>query len=77
VQASPERQPVAIGARSPTGKHLDYAHAAPRMGDDAFFKLLAELRRRYEFKLVITVDFQARTRDAAPTRRPKESMLFR
>ncbi len=28
-----------------------------RMGDDAFFKLLAELRRRYEFKSVTTARF--------------------
>jgi Peptidase family M1 domain len=37
-----------------------------RMGDDAFFKLLAELRRRYEFKLVATADFQALTREMRP-----------
>jgi hypothetical protein len=37
-----------------------------RMGDDAFFKLLAELRRRYEFKLVTTADFQALTRELRP-----------
>lgn len=37
-----------------------------RMGDDAFFKLLAELRRRYEFKLVTTADFQALARELRP-----------
>ncbi len=38
-----------------------------RMGDDAFFKLLAELRRRYEFKLVTTADFQALARELRPS----------
>ena len=33
---------------------------------DAFFKLLAELRRRYEFKLVTTADFQALARELRP-----------
>ena len=37
-----------------------------RMGDGAFFKLLAELRRRYEFKLVTTADFQALARELRP-----------
>jgi aminopeptidase N len=37
-----------------------------RMGDDAFFKLLAELRRRYEFRLVTTADFQALARELRP-----------
>jgi aminopeptidase N len=37
-----------------------------RMGDDAFFKLLAELRRRYAFKLVTTADFQALARELRP-----------
>jgi hypothetical protein len=37
-----------------------------RMGDDAFFKLLAEFRRRYEFKLVTTADFQALARELRP-----------
>jgi len=37
-----------------------------RMGDDAFFKLLAELRRRYEFKLVSTADFQTLARELRP-----------
>ena len=37
-----------------------------RMGDDAFFKLLAELRRRYEFKLVTTADFQSLARELRP-----------
>jgi Peptidase family M1 domain len=37
-----------------------------RMGDEAFFKLLAELRRRYEFKLVTTADFQALARELRP-----------
>jgi len=37
-----------------------------RMGDDAFFKLLAELRRRYEFKQVSTADFQALARELRP-----------
>jgi hypothetical protein len=37
-----------------------------RMGDEAFFKLLAELRRRYDFKLVTTADFQALAREFRP-----------
>ncbi|HSR09115.1 MAG TPA: M1 family aminopeptidase [Bryobacteraceae bacterium] len=37
-----------------------------RMGDDAFFKLLAELRRRYEFKSVTTADFMALAREIRP-----------
>ena len=37
-----------------------------RMGDDAFFKLLAELRRRYEFKSVTTADFIALARELRP-----------
>ena len=37
-----------------------------RMGDEAFFKLLAELRRRYEFKSVTTSDFQALARELRP-----------
>ena len=37
-----------------------------RVGDEAFFKLLAELRRRYEFKSVTTPDFQALARELRP-----------
>jgi len=37
-----------------------------RVGDDVFFKLLAELRRRYEFKSVTTPDFQALARELRP-----------
>ena len=37
-----------------------------RMGDDAFFKLLAELRRRYQSKTVSTADFQALARELRP-----------
>ena len=37
-----------------------------RMGDAAFLKLLSELRRRYEFKLVTTADFQALARELRP-----------
>jgi len=37
-----------------------------RMGDTAFLKLLAELRRRYEFKGVSTADFQALARELLP-----------
>jgi hypothetical protein len=37
-----------------------------RLGDDAFFKLLAELRRRYEFKSVTTADFMALARELRP-----------
>ena len=36
------------------------------MGDDAFFKLLAELRRRYEFKSVTTAAFQSLARELRP-----------
>ena len=37
-----------------------------RMGDAAFLKLLAELRSRYEFKIVTTGDFQALARELRP-----------
>jgi hypothetical protein len=37
-----------------------------RMGDEAFFKLLAELRRRYEFKSVTTGDFEDLARELRP-----------
>ena len=37
-----------------------------RMGDDAFFKLLAEFRRRYEFKSVTPAAFQALARELRP-----------
>src|SRR5260370_41522 len=37
-----------------------------RMGDDAFFKMLAELRRRYEFKTITTADFRALVREMRP-----------
>ncbi|MEO8050078.1 MAG: M1 family aminopeptidase [Acidobacteriota bacterium] len=37
-----------------------------RMGDEAFFKLLAEFRRRYEFRLVTTADFQTLVRELRP-----------
>ncbi len=45
-----------------------------RIGDDAFFKLLAELRRRYEFKLVSTADFQALARELRPRGMPAEGI---
>jgi hypothetical protein len=37
-----------------------------RMGDDRFFKMLAELRRRYEFRPVSTRDFQALVKEFHP-----------
>src|SRR5262249_1304295 len=37
-----------------------------RMGDGAFLKLLAELRKRYEFQSITTVDFQALVREFRP-----------
>jgi aminopeptidase N len=37
-----------------------------RLGDDAFFKMLAELRRRYEFKTVTTAGFRALVREMRP-----------
>jgi aminopeptidase N len=37
-----------------------------RMGDTAFLKLLAELRRRYEMKTVTTEDFRAMVREFRP-----------
>lgn len=37
-----------------------------RMGDTAFLKLLAELRRRYEMKAVTTEDFRAMVREFRP-----------
>jgi hypothetical protein len=37
-----------------------------RIGDDAFFKTLAELRRRYEFKTVTTADVRALVREFRP-----------
>ncbi len=37
-----------------------------RMGDDAFLKLLAELRKRYEFQTITTEDFRALVRELRP-----------
>ena len=37
-----------------------------RMGDEAFFKALAEFRRRFEFKSTTTADFQAVMREFRP-----------
>jgi hypothetical protein len=38
-----------------------------RLGDQAFFKILAEFRRRFEFKSVTTADFRAVVREFRPT----------
>lgn len=37
-----------------------------RLGDEAFFKILAEFRRRFEFKSVTTADFRAVVRELRP-----------
>ncbi len=45
-----------------------------RMGDVAFFKMLAELRRRYEFRIITTEEFQALAAEFLPPRSAPDTM---
>jgi len=45
-----------------------------RMGDDRFLKMLAELRRRYEFRTVTTEQFRALAAGFLPPRSPSDTM---
>lgn len=45
-----------------------------RLGDERFLKLLAELRRRYEFRSVSTEDFRVLTKEFLPPKTPAGSL---
>jgi aminopeptidase N len=45
-----------------------------RIGDARFLKLLAEARRRYEFRSMSTRDFQALARESLPPRIPADAL---
>jgi hypothetical protein len=45
-----------------------------RLGDDRFLKMLAELRRRYEFRAVTTEEFRALAAQFLPPRSPSDTM---
>jgi hypothetical protein len=45
-----------------------------RLGDENFFKMLAELRRRYEFKVVATEDLRALAKEFLPLKVSKNSI---
>jgi hypothetical protein len=45
-----------------------------RLGDDRFLKMLAELRRRYEFRVVTTEQFRALAASFLPPRTPADTM---
>jgi hypothetical protein len=45
-----------------------------RLGDDRFLKMLAELRRRYEFRAVTTEEFRALAGGFLPPRSPSDTM---
>lgn len=45
-----------------------------RMGDDRFLKMLAELRRRYEFRGVSTADLRALVKEFMPPRTPASTV---
>ena len=45
-----------------------------RLGDDRFLKMLAELRRRYEFRSVTTEEFRALAAEFLPPRSPSDAM---
>jgi aminopeptidase N len=45
-----------------------------RLGDDRFFALLKEMRRRYEFRSVTTEGFRALVKEHLPPRVTKESI---
>lgn len=45
-----------------------------RLGDERFLKMLAELRRRYEFRAVTTEEFRALAAQFLPPRSPSDTM---
>jgi aminopeptidase N len=45
-----------------------------RLGDDRFLKMLAELRRRYEFRAITTEEFRALAAQFLPPRSPSDAM---
>ncbi len=45
-----------------------------RLGDDRFLKMLAELRRRYQFRAVTTEEFRALAAEFLPPRSPSDTM---
>ncbi len=45
-----------------------------RLGDDRFLKMLAELRRRYEFRTITTEDFRTLAAEFLPPRSPSDTM---
>jgi hypothetical protein len=45
-----------------------------RLGDDRFLKMLAELRRRYEFRAITTEEFRAMAAEFLPPRSPSDTM---
>jgi hypothetical protein len=45
-----------------------------RLGDERFLKMLAELRRRYEFRVVTTEEFRALAAEFLPPRSPSDTI---
>jgi hypothetical protein len=45
-----------------------------RMGEDRFLKMLAELRRRYEFRTITTEEFRVLAAEFLPPRAPSDTM---
>jgi peptidase M1-like protein len=45
-----------------------------RLGDDRFLKMLAEMRRRYEFRIITTEEFRALAAEFLPPRSPSDTM---
>jgi aminopeptidase N len=45
-----------------------------RLGDDRFLKMLAELRRRYEFRAITTEEFRALAAEFLPPHTPPDAM---
>jgi aminopeptidase N len=45
-----------------------------RLGDERFMKMLAELRRRYQFRSISTEDFRALAKEFLPPKTPSDSI---
>jgi hypothetical protein len=45
-----------------------------RLGEDRFLKMLAELRRRYQFRIVTTEEFRALAKEFLPPHSPSDTM---
>ena len=45
-----------------------------RLGDDRFLKMLAELRRRYQFRVITTEEFRALATEFLPPHTPSDTM---